>query len=195
MARPFLEAVAAPTAAPGGGSVAALSGALAASLGQMVAQLSRQKKSQAQFVEQLSTALAALRAAGDALGKAIDDDSVSYEAVMAAFKLPKGTPEEQQRRAEAIQAATKGAAEVPMQTAEAAAALLSLLGQLEPIISPAMMSDLRVGRLMAASAIRGALENVAINLDSITDAAYVSAMRARMGAVEDQLSAAPVSAG
>jgi len=195
MARPFLEAVAAPTAAPGGGSVAALSGALAASLGQMVAQLSRQKKSQAQFVEQLSTALAALRTAGSALAEAIDDDSSSYEAVMAAFKLPKGTPEEQQKRTEAIQAATKGAAEVPMQTAEAAAALLSLLGQLEPIISPAMMSDLRVGRLMAASAIRGALENVAINLDSITDAAYVSAMRKRMNATEEMLSAAPVSAG
>jgi len=187
MARPFLEAVAAPTPAPGGGSVAALSGALAASLGQMVTQLSRQKKSQAQFVEQLSTALAALRQAGDALTKAIDDDSSSYEAVMAAFKLPKGTPEEQHKRTDAIQQATKGAAEVPMQTAEAAGALLALLGQLEPMISPAMMSDLRVGRLMATAAVRGALENVAINLDSITDAAYVSAMRARVTAMEERV--------
>ena len=36
LARPFLEAVAAPTATPGGGSVSALAGALAASLGQML---------------------------------------------------------------------------------------------------------------------------------------------------------------
>src|SRR5262249_7535782 len=44
-AKPFLDAVAAPTIAPGGGSVAALTGALAASLGQMVSGLSRAKKS------------------------------------------------------------------------------------------------------------------------------------------------------
>src|SRR5881394_4356454 len=37
LARPFLEAVAAPTATPGGGSVSAFAGALAASLGHMVA--------------------------------------------------------------------------------------------------------------------------------------------------------------
>src|ERR1700681_1909220 len=41
LARPFLEAVTRPHAAPGGGSVSALAAALAAALGQMVAGLSR----------------------------------------------------------------------------------------------------------------------------------------------------------
>ena len=195
LARPLLESVAAPTPTPGGGSVAALAGALAASLGQMVAQLSRQKKSQAQFAEQLSTALAELRRAGDALARAIDEDAASYEAVMTAFRLPKGTPEEQEKRAEAIQQATRSAAEVPLQVAESACALLAQLGQLEPFISPSMISDLRVGRLMASAAARGALENVAINLDSIADPAYVQAMRARMAAMEERLVSAPVAAG
>ena len=54
LAQPFLDAVAEPTATPGGGSVAALAGALGASLGQMVASLSRKKKSQAAYVDQLS---------------------------------------------------------------------------------------------------------------------------------------------
>src|SRR5438132_9551511 len=57
LARPFLDAVATPSATPGGGSVSALVGALAAALGQMVAGLSRKKKSQAAFVDQLSPAL------------------------------------------------------------------------------------------------------------------------------------------
>ena len=195
MARPVLQTVAAPTPTPGGGSVAALAGALGASLGQMVAQLSRQKKSQAQFVAQLSSALVELCRVGDSLSGAIDEDAAAYEAVMAAFKLPKGTAEEQQSRAEAIQAATKGAAEVPLRVAETAASLLVLLGQLEPMISPSMMSDLRVGRAMAAAAVRGALENVAINLDSITDPDYVNAMRSRMGVMELRLSTAQVGAG
>ncbi len=60
LALPFLDAVAEPTATPGGGSVAALAGALGASLGQMVASLSRKKKSQAAFVDQLSDALLAI---------------------------------------------------------------------------------------------------------------------------------------
>ena len=61
LVQPFLDAVAEPTATPGGGSVAALAGALGASLGQMVAGLSRKKKSQAAHVDQLSEAVAGFR--------------------------------------------------------------------------------------------------------------------------------------
>src|SRR5256885_9119157 len=67
LARPFLEAVAQPTATPGGGSVSAFASALAASLGQMVAGLSRTKKSQAAHVDKLSEHLDALRKEYDAL--------------------------------------------------------------------------------------------------------------------------------
>ena len=195
LARPLLDAVASPAPTPGGGSVAALAGALASGLGQMVAQLSRQKKSQAQFADQLSSALGELRRAGDALAQAMDEDAQSYEAVMTAFRLPKASPEEQQKRAEAIQQATRGAAEVPLRVAESAAALDARLGQLEPLISPSMISDLRVARLMAAAAVRGALENVAINLESITDASYVKAMRGRAAELELRFSAAQSVAG
>src|SRR5246127_951032 len=88
LARPFLEAVAAPSATPGGGSVSALAGALAASLGQMVAGLSRKKKSQAAFANQLSDALDQLRHNAAELAEAIDRDAAAYDAVMAAYKLP-----------------------------------------------------------------------------------------------------------
>src|SRR5580698_10083961 len=177
LARPFLEAVAAPTAAPGGGSVSALAGALGASLGQMVAGLSRKKKSQAAFVEQLSEAASEFHAAGQELAKAIDRDASSFESVMAAYKLPQGTPEEQRKRDDAIQRALQGAAEVPLEVARKAVDVFERLGQLEPMSSASMLSDLRVGRLMAASAVRGALENVAINLESITDANFAERLR------------------
>ena len=195
LARPILDAVAAPTAVPGGGSVAALAGALAASLGQMVAGVSRQKKSQAAYVEQLTAALAELRSAADVLAEAIDRDANAYEAVMAAFRLPKSTPAEISARTAAIQHATKGAAEVPLQVAAAAAALFELLGQLESFSSASMISDLRVGRLMAAAAARGALENVAINLESITDAEYAAAMREKAAGIEMRMAGSPVAAG
>jgi glutamate formiminotransferase / formiminotetrahydrofolate cyclodeaminase len=189
LARPFLDAVAAPTATPGGGSVAALAGALGASLGQMVAGLSRKKKAQAAHVETLSEAVAELQKAADALAGAIDRDAASYDAVLAAFRLPKGTPEEERAREKAIQQATEGAAEVPLEVAERALAVYERLGQLEAISSPSMLSDLRVGRMMAAAAVRGALENVAINLESLTDAKTVAALRDRAAAIEKRLGA------
>jgi glutamate formiminotransferase/formiminotetrahydrofolate cyclodeaminase len=195
LAQPFLEAVAEPSATPGGGSVSALAGALAASLGQMVAGLSRKKKSQAAFVDQLSSAIDELRTAAAALANAIDRDATSYEAVLAAFKLPKESPAERARREEAIQQATKDAAEVPMQVAETALAVYERLVQLESISGAAMISDLRVGRLMAAAAVRGALENVAINLESLADAGYAARMKAKSAELEARLAGSPVAAG
>jgi glutamate formiminotransferase / formiminotetrahydrofolate cyclodeaminase len=177
IAQPFLDAVAAPTAAPGGGSVSALAGALGASLGQMVAGLSRKKKSQAAFVEQLSEASSEFGAASRALAEAIDRDAASFESVMAAYKLPQGTPDEQRARDEAIQQALQGAAKVPLEVARKAVEVFERLGQLKPISSASMMSDLRVGQLMAAAAVRGALENVAINLESITDTGFAARLR------------------
>ena len=191
LARPFLEAVATPAATPGGGSAAAFASALAASLGQMVAGLSRKKKAQAAYVEQLSAALDELRKTAEELATAIDRDAESYDAVMAAFKLPQGSAEETKRREEAVQMATKGAAEVPLEVAERAVALFERLGQLDGIVAASMRSDLRVGRLLASAGARGALANVEINLEGLTDAAYVTAMRAKAAALGERLGDAP----
>jgi glutamate formiminotransferase/formiminotetrahydrofolate cyclodeaminase len=191
LARPFLEAVAAPTATPGGGSVSALAGGLAASLGQMVAGLSRKKKSQAAYVDQLSAELDSLRNISEELAKAIDRDAASYDAVMASFKLPKGSAEELQKRESSIQAATKGASEVPLQVAESAVALFERLGQLGAIAAASMRSDLEVARYMAAAGARGALANVEINLDGITDSDYVAQMRVKIASLRERLGNAP----
>jgi glutamate formiminotransferase / formiminotetrahydrofolate cyclodeaminase len=183
LAMPFLDAVAEPTATPGGGSVAALAGALGASLGQMVASLSRKKKSQAAFVDQLSDVLSNLQAASKMLSEAIDRDSASFDHVMAAYKLPKETSNEQVQRDAAIQTAMQGAATVPLEVARRSAEVFELLGRLQPISSPSMASDIKVGRMMAAAGARGALENVAINLESITDAAFAARLRTESAAI------------
>ncbi len=193
LARPFLESVAAPTAVPGGGSVSAMAVALAASLGEMVAGISRKKKSQAAYADQLSAAMDNLRNAAAAMAGAIDRDAAAYEAVLAAFKLPKETPEQQRRREDGIQSATRGAAEVPLEVAESAARIYERLGQLEGISSASMISDLRVGRLMAAAGARGAIENVRINLEGITDHSYAQRMREKIAELEARLAGSPVS--
>jgi glutamate formiminotransferase / formiminotetrahydrofolate cyclodeaminase len=187
LARPFLDAVAAPTATPGGGSVAAFAGALAASLGQMVAGLSRKKKSQFLVADKLSDALEDMRRAAEELTVAIDRDANSYDDVMVAFKLPQGDAAEIKWRQEAIQIATRAAAEVPLEVAERTVALFERLGQLAAIAAASMKSDLEVARLMATAGARGALANVEINLDGIKDAGYVAATRERISALRERL--------
>ena len=187
MARPFLEAVAEATATPGGGSASAFVAALAAALGQMVAGLSRKKKSQAAHVDRLSEHLDVLRKDAEALTKAIDQDAASYDAVLQAFKLPQGDATETKAREEAIQKATKGAAEVPLQVAERTIAVFERLRQLDAIAAASMKSDLKVGRMMAAAAAQGALANVEINLEGLKDAAYVASMREKVAALRGKL--------
>jgi glutamate formiminotransferase / formiminotetrahydrofolate cyclodeaminase len=187
LARPFLDAVAEPSATPGGGSVSAYAAAMAAALGQMVAGLSRKKKTQSAYVDQLSTQLDDLRKIADELTAAIDEDAASYDAVMAAFKLPQGNSEEIQQRNETIETATKKAAEVPIQVAEKGMQLNTRLLQLERISAASMKSDLQVARLMAVAGAQGALANVEINLDGLKDSAYVAKMRERVAEVRTQL--------
>jgi len=193
LARPFLDAVAEPTATPGGGSVSAFAGASAAALGQMVAGLSRKKKSQAQHIDKLSEQLDALRKEADALAEAIDRDAASYDAVMAAFKLPQSAPGEVPIREEAIQRATKGATEVPLEVAERAVALFERLKQLEAIAAASMKSDLQVARLMASAGALGAIANVEINLDALKDAAYVTATRTKIAALRGRVLESPLA--
>jgi len=187
LARPFIDAVAAPSATPGGGSVSALAGALAAALGQMVAGLSRKKKAQLTVVDKLSDALEQMRKTSDELAAAIDRDSSAYDAVLAAFKMPQGDGEEIKARDAAIQAATRGATEVPLEVATSTVALFERIGQLAAIAAASMKSDLDVARLMAAAGAKGALANVEINLDGIKDAGYVTAVREKVAALRERL--------
>jgi glutamate formiminotransferase/formiminotetrahydrofolate cyclodeaminase len=187
LARPFLDAVASPTATPGGGSVAAYAGALAASLGQMVAGLSRKKKSQMAVVDKLSEALDYMRQAADELAKAIDRDADSYDDVMLALKLPQGDAGAIKWRDEAIQIATRAASEVPLEVADRTVTLFERLGQLATIAAASMKSDLEVARLMAAAGAKGALANVEINLDGIRDTGYGAGMRERISALRERL--------
>jgi glutamate formiminotransferase / formiminotetrahydrofolate cyclodeaminase len=178
MAQPFIDAVANPTPAPGGGSVAALAGALAAALGEMVAGISSKKKSLAANAEKLEAIAGGLRIACKGLTEGVDRDAASYDSVLAAHRLPKDTPEAQTHRNGAIQQALRGAVEVPLEMAQRAADVFDALGQLEPLAGPSMLSDVRVGRMMAATAVRGALENVTTNLSAITDTAFNTRVQA-----------------
>jgi formiminotetrahydrofolate cyclodeaminase len=195
LVEPFLDAVGQPTVTPGGGSVAALAGALSASLGQMVAGLSLKNGSLAAHAGPLSDAAAEFQSASRTLTAAIDGDAAAFESVIAAHKLPRNTPEETRRRDTAIQRGLAAAIEVPLEVARKAAEVFEKLGQLEPMSGPSMSSDIGVARLMASAAARGALENVSINLESITDAIFATRVRSETLSLTARISESRAGAG
>jgi formiminotetrahydrofolate cyclodeaminase len=173
---PFVEQLAAPTAAPGGGSASAAAGAMAAGLAAMVAGMSRGKKAYAQYEREHSAALARLNTLREELKSAIDKDSDSYKAVVAAYKATKENP----AAASEIGKANRGATEVPLGVARMAKEVHRIAVELGPITNPKMASDLKVATLLANAAVEGALANVEINLTSFEDgqeAEFVAATR------------------
>ncbi len=159
----FLDALAAPTATPGGGSAAAAAAAMAAALGCMVTRLA--KLESAAFEEDRRF-----------FAEAVDRDAEAFNQVMAAYKRPKA------ERGPYVEDALRGAAEVPLQVFERAAAMA---GRLEALQIPAKFaSDIAVAIALAKAAKTGALENVRINLDSMQDAPARSAIEDRLRAVQ-----------
>jgi glutamate formiminotransferase/formiminotetrahydrofolate cyclodeaminase len=177
----FLQAVAAGTPTPGGGSVAALAGSVAAALGLMVCRIEGAKSPQA------ATDLAAI---GDRLGELsaklqqlIQADAEAYEQVLRAYRLPKTDPD----RADSIATALQVATDVPLSTATLALEVARLLRQLLPRIKPSMASDIKVGLLMALASIEGGLENVGINLKSLPNQQVVRDLLLKVEGIKHSL--------
>ena len=157
--------------APGGGSISAIMGAFAAALGTMVANLSAGKRGWDDRWKEFSDLADEGQKVMDRLLKLVDEDTRSFDAIMAAFGLPKGTPEEQTARAEAIEAATLRAAQVPLETMKTSLEAFPLLKAMAEKGNPASASDAGVGALAARAAVRGAMLNVKINAAGLGDKA------------------------
>ncbi len=173
----YLERLASAAPAPGGGSVAALTAAQGAALLAMVANLTIGRPRFRQHDAEVSAVLAAaerLRADCTAL---IDRDAAVLGAMIAAYRLPKGTAEEATTRADVIQARLREATDTPLAVLRASTALVPLCRRLLPLGNPTAVSDIGVAAACAGAAYRGAELNVLINLGQLVDAGYVAATR------------------
>jgi len=170
--RAFSDDLASDRPVPGGGSAAAYAGTLGAALAAMVARISA-KKSEVASIDTLVSEVDNLRA--DFL-RLVDDDSAVFATVSEAMRMPKATDAEKSARRDRLQAALLAASRVPLEVAKTGRRLLDACERGLETATPATISDLGVGALMAEAAIRGAALNVMVNLASIRDAGQVKAL-------------------
>jgi formiminotetrahydrofolate cyclodeaminase len=182
----FVDKLASDAPAPGGGSAAALSGALGSALVSMVCNLTVGKPKYAAYEVLARDVLAKSGELTAKLLEAIQKDTDAFDAVIAAFGLPKETDAQKAERGAAIQAAYKTAVASPEATAEYCLSVMRLAESLVGKSNANAASDLTVGATQAHAGLKGALANVQINLPSIKDAGYVAEKRAWAERVEKE---------
>jgi len=171
----FSQVLGSDSPAPGGGSVAALSGTLGADLVSMVCRLSISKKGFESFESELEEIFDSAQALSKSLLKRIDLDTEAFNGVMAGFKMPKETDDEKAARRDAVQVAYKEAVQSPLGIARECLAVLRLAENLGGKSNPNTLSDLGVASQQAYAGLAGAIMNVNINLPSIKDRDFVDA--------------------
>ena len=183
--REFQDALASSDPTPGGGSAAGVALGQAAALSVMVSDLTLAKES---FMDGWDISERVKIVAIPMLEQGLDlatEDSKAFDAVVDSFKLPKDTEEMKIKRRESIRAATLGAAEVPYRTATSALQLLKLLPELAEKGNPNAASDVGVASLLASAALKGAIFNVEINLQSLPETYGAEMREALPSLVED----------
>ena len=163
----FVDEVSRDSPAPGGGSVAALSGALGAALGIMVANLSTSKAGFENQKGKLNKIATKGQNVKNALITAIDDDTSAFDQVIKAMRMPKDTDADKESRETAMQKGYQTATRIPLKTVEHCRDALHICSEISNLMDDGMASDVGSGALMANAGAKAAAYNVRINLKSI----------------------------
>jgi formiminotetrahydrofolate cyclodeaminase len=178
----WLDRLADRTPTPGGGAVAALCAASAAALLEMVANYTTGGRwaDREEAMRAVAREVSDLRARAAQLAQ---DDEEAFGAVGAAYGLPRSTPEEKAARRAAIQEATRGAAEPPVQVGRVATRLVAIAdGMVEPA-NPNVVSDVGVAAAAARAALSGSVTNIVVNA-ALLDEAQAAPLRAEAAELE-----------
>ena len=161
----WLDELAGPAPVPGGGSAAALAGSLAGALVAMVARLTIGRKAYAAVEPRAKEILVRGEALRLELRRLVELDAAAYNRVSDAYKVPKDAP----ARSAKIDAALLAAAEPPLAVAQASAELIRLAKEMSEIGNKNARSDAKVAEGLARAALAGAVENVRVNIESLSD--------------------------
>lgn len=176
--RALVDEVSRETPAPGGGSIAALSGALGGALASMVSNLTIGKKGYEDQQSDLLKLAENAQSIKDQLLTAVDADTDAFNDYMAATRLPKSNKSETAARNAAIQAGLKSAVKVPLNTAQLSFEALECCAEVVEKGNINSVTDGGVGAQMAYSGIVGGTLNVLINLPEIEDEQFKFEMKA-----------------
>ncbi len=167
--REFANELSVDSPAPGGGSTAALCGALSASLSSMVSNLTVGKKEYKNVQKDVKEIAVKAQSLKDEFLRAVDLDTIAFNKLMEAYRLPKKTEEQKEERAQAVEKALKEATLVPFGVLEKSIKALDLAREIALKGNKNSLSDAGVAGLTAQAAAEGGYYNIKINLPNLQD--------------------------
>jgi formiminotetrahydrofolate cyclodeaminase len=173
----FLDALASDAATPGGGAVAGLCGAAGAALISMVCRLTLGREEYEDAEDTMRRYLEDAEGVRGVFLELADRDAQAFEAVMAAFKMPKEDDRQKAERSAAIQRAYEGAARVPLEVATRAVGLMDAARAATELGNVNAASDGLVAAYALHTATFSALANVEINVAALKDEAVARELR------------------
>lgn len=176
----FLDELASAVPTPGGGGAAAVAGAMGAALISMVCNLTLGKKKFAGVQQEMGAILHRAEELRAELTRMIAEDAEVFEAVMAAYRLPRKDEEQQAVCAAAIEAASKQATLTPLKVARACAEVITLSRPALEWGNPNLVSDAGAAALCAQAGLKVAALNILINLAAIQDGDFRRTYRAEL---------------
>ncbi|MDX9812726.1 MAG: glutamate formimidoyltransferase [Bacteroidales bacterium] len=185
----YMEVTASEAPVPGGGSASAYIGSLGAALGTMVANLSAHKRGWDSRWKEFSEWACRGKEIQNTLLGYVDEDTASYNGLLAAYAMARSTAEEKEARKEAIEKATKEATMVPFRVLECAFSAFPLIREMVLNGNPNSVSDAAVGAIALGACIRGAAMNVRINAVSLADRTFAEDLVSRSGVILDKAKA------
>ena len=176
----LIDEVSRDSPAPGGGSVAAMSGSLGVALGVMVANLLVSKAGFEKHGEELGRIAEEGQEIKEFLVTAIDEDTNAFDKVIKAMRMPKDSDSEKKLRDEKMQEGYKAATEIPLVIVEYCNKALNICDDISKLMDESMASDVGTGAHMSIAGARSAAYNVRINLNSIQDQKYINSTKAKL---------------
>jgi formiminotetrahydrofolate cyclodeaminase len=156
----LLDSVAAQRPAPGGGCSAAWAGAFGAGLVEMTASFTLARPKYAGVHHRMADVRREAKTLRRRLLELAEADAEVYEPVIAAMRMPDKHPQ----RGSRLDEARSRAAEVPLETAEAAATVAGLAAEAARVGNVHLTGDAVTGAVLAEAACRAAARLVEINL-------------------------------
>jgi formiminotetrahydrofolate cyclodeaminase len=156
----LLDAVAAQRPAPGGGCSAAWAGAFGAGLVEMAASFTLARPKYAGVHSRMGDVRQEAKVLRKRLLELAEADADAYAPVIAALRMPERHP----LRESTLEAARSHAAEIPLETAEAASRVAELAAETARVGNQHLVGDSVTGAMLAEAASRAAGRLVEINL-------------------------------
>jgi glutamate formiminotransferase / formiminotetrahydrofolate cyclodeaminase len=191
----MVDALAAPTSAPGGGTATAIVAALGAALASMAAGLTAGREKYAGAAELASRTLVRTRELRESLLELAAEDARAYADVIEARRLPRDTPEAVRIRALAIDRALITAARAPLRTARAASEAAELAAGIAREGNRNAAPDAAVGAVLAAAACRAAVMTVEENVRGMSDPSGGAGLVAEARALRERAERATAGSG